>query len=296
VSDGISRFELYRAPEVTLQAYDSSGYLNAVKDNSAGTVFWTLTGATDASQPTMEVLGNSVSVATGYTPWTTAMVSRSEGTGGSATNLQHLSYSWDLNGNLLQRVDNRQSLTEVFTLDALNRLSTVKLNGVQTLGMQYDQAGDIINKSDVSATNFQYNDPAHKHAVTAAGSWTIGYDANGNMNSRAGGAITSYSYNLPNQINYNGSSSQFNYDSNHQRWKQVANYSGTTETVHYIGGLLQVVTRGTSPTEYRHQILAGSSTAVYTRRSDGTTGTYYATSDHLGSADLDMDSAANVLV
>jgi RHS repeat-associated protein len=35
---------------------------------------------------------------------------------------------------------------------------------------------------------------------------------------------------------------------------------------------------------------------VYTRRSDGTTGTYYATSDHLGSADLVMDSAANVLV
>lgn len=277
-------------------SYDSSGYLNAVKDNSAGTVFWALTGATDASQPTMEVLGNSVSVATGYTPWTTEMVNRSEGTGGSATNLQNLSYSWDLNGNLLQRVDNRQSLTEVFTLDALNRLSTVTLNGVRTLGMQYDQAGDIINKSDVSATNFQYSDPAHKHAVTAAGTWTIGYDANGNMNSRAGGAITSYSYNLPNQINYNGNSSQFNYDSNHQRWKQVANYSGTTETVHYIGGLLQVVTRGTSPTEYRHQIMAGSSTVVYTRRSDGTTSTYYATSDHLGSADLVMDSAANVLV
>jgi RHS repeat-associated protein len=274
--------------------YDTAGYLNEVQDASAGTAFWTLTGASDGSAPTMEVLGNAVSVATGYTPWTNEMVTRTEGSTGSTTNLQNLSYAWDLNGNLLSRVDNRQALTEAFTLDALNRLSTVKLNGVQTLSVQYDQAGDITNKSDVGA--YTYGSTAHPHAVTAAGSWSIGYDANGNMNSRAGGAITSYSYNLPNQINYNGSSSQFDYDSSHQRWKQIANYAGTTETIHYIGGLLQVVTRGTNPTEYRHQIPAGSNTAVYTRRSDGTTSTYYATSDHLGSSDLVMDSAANVLV
>jgi RHS repeat-associated protein len=201
-----------------------------------------------------------------------------------------------LNGNLSRRGDNRQSLTEAFTLDALNRVSTVMLNGVQTLSVHYDQSGDIISKSDVGTYSYPLPTAAHPHAVTAAGSWTIGYDANGNMNSRAGGAITFYSYNLPNQINCNGSSSQFNYDSSHQRWKQVANYTWTTETTHYIGGLLQVVTRGANPTEYRHQIPAGSSTAVYTRRSDGTIGTYYATSDHLGSADLVMDNAANVLV
>ena len=176
----------------------------------------------------------------------------------------------------------------------MNRLSTVTLNGAQTLSVGYDAAGDITNKSDMGA--YTYGNAAHPHAVTAAGPWTVCYDNNGNMNARAGGAITSYSYNLPNQINYNGSSSQFNYDSSHQRWKQVANYAGTTETTHYIGGLLQVVQRGSSPIEYRHQIPAGSSTAVYTRRSDGSSSTYYATSDHLGSADLVMDAAANVLV
>jgi RHS repeat-associated protein len=276
--------------------YDSAGYLNEVEDASAGTPFWTLTSASDNGAPTMEVLGNAVSVATGYTPWTKEMISRTEGSAGSTTNLQNLSYAWDPNGNLLNRTDNRQSLTETFTLDALNRLSTVKLNSVQTLSVQYDQAGDITYKSDIGSYAYPLPTAPHPHAVTAAGTWTIGYDANGNMNARAGGAITSYSYNLPNQINYNGSSSQFNYDSSHQRWKQVANYAGTTETVHYVGGMLEVVTRGTNPTEYRHQIPAGSSTAVYTRRSDGTTGTYYATSDHLGSADVVMDSTANVLV
>src|SRR5882757_6267367 len=118
------------------------------------------------------------------------MISRTEGSAGSTTNLQNLGYAWDPNGNLLQRVDNRQGLTEKFTLDALNRLSTVTLitpstpNGTQTLSVQYDQAGDIINKSDVSSTNYQYGNASHPHAVTQAGTWAIGYDANGNMNSR----------------------------------------------------------------------------------------------------------------
>jgi RHS repeat-associated protein len=274
--------------------YDSAGYLNQTQDAVAGTTFWTLTQADDNSDPTMEVLGNGVQVATAHTAWTNEIVSRTEGSAGSTTNLQNLSYTWDLSGNLQQRVDNRQGLTETFTNDALNRLSTVTLNGVQTLSVRYDQAGNITSKSDVGT--YTYGDPAHPHAVTAAGSWTVGYDANGNMSSRAGGAITSYSYNLPDQIDYAGNSAQFNYDSNHQRWKQVAKYGATTETVHYIGGVLEVVTDGTSPTEYRHMIPAGSGTAIYTRRSDGSTGTYYATTDHLGSSDLVMDSSANVLV
>jgi len=103
------------------------------------------------------------------------------------------------------------------------------------------------------------------------------------------------SYNLPNTVSYNGNSTQFFYNASHQRWKQIANYAGTVETTNYIGGMLEVMTRGSGPTEYRHQIPGGSGTAVYTRRSDSSTGTYYATSYHLGSSDLVMDSAGNVL-
>ena len=184
--------------------YDGTGYLNKAQDASTSAPFWTLTSANDSSAPTMEVLGNAVSIATGYTPWTNDMVSRTEGSAGSTTNLQNLSYVWDANGNMSQRMDNRQGLTEKFTLDNVNRLSTVTLNGAQTLSVTYDAAGDITNKSDMG--NYTYGNAAHPHAVTAAGPWTVGYDNNGNMNARAGGAITSYSYNLPNQINFNGCS------------------------------------------------------------------------------------------
>jgi len=55
------------------------------------------------------------------------------------------------------------------------------------------------------------------------------------------------------------------------------------------------VVRPSGVTEYRHLIPAGTGSAIYTRRSDATNSTYYASSDHLGSGDLIMDSAANVL-
>ncbi|MBS0614749.1 MAG: RHS repeat-associated core domain-containing protein, partial [Proteobacteria bacterium] len=166
--------------------------------------------------------------------------------------------------------------------------------GTTTLTVRYDQAGNITSKSDVGT--YTYGDSLHPHAVTAAGSWAISYDNNGNMKSRAGGSITSSSYNLPTMINYNGNSTAFSYNSDHQRWRQDANYGGNIETTHYIGGLLQTVSRsGGGPVEFRHLIPAGSSSAIYIRRSDGTSSTFYATSDHLGSADLVLDAGGGVL-
>ena len=105
---------------------------------------------------------------------------------------------------MLKPVDVPPRLTEKFTLDNVNRLSTVTLNGAQTLSVTYDATGDITNKSDMGA--YTYGNTAHSHSVTAAGPWTVGYANNGNMNARAGGAITPYSYNLPNQINSTGCS------------------------------------------------------------------------------------------
>jgi len=279
---------------VVKDAYDSWGYLSQVKDNAAGTVFWSLGSTNDSNLPTSEGLGNGVTVSSAYTSYTNEITSRSEGTGGSTTNLQNLTYDWDPAGNLRNRQDHIQALQEVFAHDSMNRLTSSTLNGTTNLTMTYDAAGNITSKSDVGAANYVY-DSSHKHAVKTAGSWSMTYDANGNMITRAGGSITWKSYNLPESITSGGSSAQFWYNADHQRWKQVANYNGTTETTHYIGGLLEVTTRGSGSTEYRHQIPAGSSTAIYTRRTDSTADTYYATSDHLGSADLIFDSIGNVM-
>ncbi len=73
------------------------------------------------------------------------------------------------------------------------------------------------------------------------------------MTSRAGGAISWYSYNQPSQIAYGGNSAQFSYNANHQRWKQVANCGSVSETTWYIEGMLEKVLRS-GVTEFRHLI------------------------------------------
>ncbi|MGH7747992.1 MAG: hypothetical protein ACREQ5_25010, partial [Candidatus Dormibacteria bacterium] len=179
---------------VLKSVYDAYGFLNQVKDNAAGTVFWALNSANDASLPTLETLGNTVQVATSYTPWTNETSTRTEGSGGSTTNLQNLTYNWDLAGNLHQRVDNRQSLTEQFGYDSMNRLLSSTLNGGNNLTLTYDAAGNIASKSDVGGSAYIY-DTGHPHAVKTAGSWSMTYDADGNMITRGGGSISYYSYN-----------------------------------------------------------------------------------------------------
>ncbi|MEZ5499829.1 MAG: FG-GAP-like repeat-containing protein [Steroidobacteraceae bacterium] len=286
----------------------SYGALYSVKDNAAGTVFWSLSTANDYSAPTSEVLGNGATITSSYTPWTNDIVTRQVGTGGSTTNLQNLTYQWDLNHNLTQRKDLAQSLTEDLTYDTLNRIDTVKLNSVQTLSMTYDAAGNITNKSDVGAYNYttaqtgcSYYTHVQPHAVRAAGSTVMCYDQNGNVVKRGGSPITWYSYNQPQSITSGTNSTQFNYNANHQRWKQIAvdssgvsGETGTT-TTYYVGGLMEKVTRPSGITEYRHMIPTGSGMAVYTRRSDATNSTYYVTTDHLGSGDLILSSTATVL-
>ncbi|MEI8296614.1 MAG: RHS repeat-associated core domain-containing protein [Pseudomonadota bacterium] len=280
----------------------SYGAAQQVKDNVAGTVFWSLSGTNDSALPTAEVLGNSVAVTSGYTPWTNDIVTRQEGTGGIANSLQDLAYQWDPNGNLLQRQDNKQTLTEVFVHDAVNRLSSSTLNGATNLTVGYDAAGNITSKSDVGAYDYTtaqggctYQSYAQPHAVRNAGGGVYCYDANGNAISRGGGALVWTSYNLPSSITYGSNSTSFNYNSSHQRWKQDANYAGTHEVTYYVGGLMEKVTTGAGPTEYRHLIPAGNGSAILTRRSNLTSSVYYTTSDHLGSGDLILSSTGTIL-
>ena len=78
-------------------------------------------------------------------------------------------------------------------------------------------------------------------------------------------------------------SSQFFYDHNHQRWQQIASYSGSPETTEYIGGLTEKMSNA-SAIEFRNYIPVGNTMVVYEVSSAATApSTYYAIQDHLGS-------------
>ncbi len=108
--------------------------------------------------------------------------------------LQHVSYGYDDNRNVKSRTDHAQSLNEVYTYDALDRLRAVDLEGEKEptalFSYDYDDLGNLTYKSDVGS--YGYNPLDKPHAVRTAGSATYEYDANGNQLTRplVGGTAT----------------------------------------------------------------------------------------------------------
>ena len=265
-----------------LQYEYENGLLKRVKDfNAPSTVFWQANETHAWGDVFKAHLGNGIDIehgrdaVTGMTTYIQSYIL------GGAT-VQNLSYSWDKVGNLIERVDNRQTLIEHFNYDNLHRLTSS--TGPDPITLTYDALGNIQTKTGIAGT-YSYH-ATKKHAVTAAGSYSFAYDANGNVSTRNGSTISWYSYNLPNTISASGSnSSQFFYAPDRSRWKQVASYGGTSETTIYIGGLIEKVTLG-AVTSWKHYIAGGSGTvALYTRKSSGAHEMHYLTRDHLGSVD-----------
>lgn len=68
----------------------------------------------------------------------------------STPNVQDWYYAFNAVGNLTMRRDNAKSLAEQFEYDDLDRLITVSKNGGITQQTQYDSAGNITAKSDIT--------------------------------------------------------------------------------------------------------------------------------------------------
>lgn len=269
-------------------------------------VLYGLGAANDYSSPTSESFGSGaglVALSAGYEAFTNHLASVQAGTGASTTNIQNLQYTWDVADNLRQRKDVNQSLTEVFTPDALNRLSSSTLNGNQNLALTYYASGDIHTRSDVGT--YTYGASAHPHAVTVAGPNSYGYDANGNLtthNTFTGSSGNQWaSFNLPTLIKeligtYTASST-FQYGPDHQRIKQIAVYPNGTETTYYAGSDLELMLATTTSVAYwRHYVTTPTGrTLVVSRNSDGTTSTNVMLTDHLGSADAIVNGVTGAL-
>ena len=129
--------------------------------------------------------------------------------------------------------------------------------------------------------------------MTAAGSNSYGYDANGNMITRNGATLAWTSYNLPATLNAGGYSAQFAYGPERARWRQISSYANGTETTIYVGGLLEKFTTA-ARTHWKHLIATPSGQVQVIRRSDGTSEVLYFATDHLGSTDAVVNAAATV--
>lgn len=238
------------------------GQLLRVKDaNVPASIFWTANDTDARGQVISETLGNGVQALWGYDAATGKLDYAQSGPGGA---IQSFNYIWDAVGNLVQRQDLRQGLTETFGYDNLHRLTSV--SGPAPMTQTYDARGNLTYRSGTV-------DAGNSHNI----SWT--------------------SDNLPATIaGPSGYSSQFFYTPDRSRYKQQANYGGTSETALYIGGLMEKVTLGAT-TSWKHYIGGGAGpVAVYTRKSSGVNEIHYLTQDHLGSVSAVTDAAGAVEV
>ncbi len=276
-------------------AYGAPVRIDDVTQPQQPRTLWKLVEANDDDVPRQESFAaGAMSLESYYDAASGLLTGRRAGTPAKPASYQNLAYAWDAQGNLLQRRDARQNLTEVFSYDALDRVTGSTLNGVSNLSVGYDAAGNIRQKSDVGT--YVYGNPQHPHAATAAGTEALGYDANGNLVSRSGAVQQWASFNLPTLVRKTSYQAQFAYDPDRQRWRQVATYPDGTETTHYVGGLLEKkAANSTGVTYWRHYVpTPGGSTIVVSRNSDASTSTTYLFTDHLGSTDAMVDAGGAV--
>ena len=253
---------------------------------------WKLDAVSDFDAPTQESLsGNVIARSSRYDSATQRLTAQQAGTAGAGSARQNFAYQWDAAGNLLQRRDLNQNLTEAFTYDGLDRVTRSTLNGSTNLSVSYDASGNVLQRSDIG--NFAYGNSSRPHAVMAAGGESFTYDGNGNLATRNGLGQSWASFNLPTTLRKPGYQSQLYYGPDHQRWRQVASYQNGTETTYYAGSLLEKEsTTSTGLTYWRHYVpTPGGSTVVVSRNSNGTKSTTYVVPDHLGSSDTLLNEA-----
>jgi RHS repeat-associated protein len=202
----------------------------------------------------------------------------------SGTVIENLGFLYDKLGNVIQRQDNRQGLTENFYYDDLHRLDYSTI-GATTTDYGYDMRGNITAKTGVGTYTYH---PTKLHAVasidTGSSTLSYSYDANGNMTNRAGSTLAWFANDLPKTITRDvDNSSTFEYAPDRRRWRHVYRTAAANYTHTYLGGLVEKVV-GPANTSWKHWVYVnGERISVYIRTSTGGKDRYFFTKDHLGS-------------
>ncbi len=142
----------YPSGFVAHYAYNALGYSNQMSDGTTS-VHWTL-NALDAEQHiTQQTAGNGVVTTRSFDAATGRLVLVQAG---GSNSVQNHAYTYNLLGNPLSRTDANTGLSESFTYDALNRLTSATLSTsvATTKTFAYSAIGNLISKSDVGTYSY----------------------------------------------------------------------------------------------------------------------------------------------
>jgi RHS repeat-associated protein len=208
--------------------------------------------------------------------------------------LQNLGYNYDDFGNLAARYDNTRNLTESFGYDELDRLDTIRLNGVITGRMVYDALGRMTDKwadgqAVFSSAQHDYlssDGQIRPHAISSA--------QTGNGFTQQGIQSIDYTmFDKTKSMSFGNKKHLFyDYGYNHQRIMMYETDLSVTYMKHYVGNCEFVSQQGI---QQELTYLSGplGVFAVVEKRND-IEYVHYVLKDHLGSWTTITNSAGQV--
>jgi RHS repeat-associated protein len=281
--DGIGRKSSMTHPSGITETYgyNINGYLNTI--STGGAVRWTTNSMNARGQVTSGTYFNNLSTSFGFDTYgfPTSIVTGA---------IQNYSYNFNpVTGNLNWRQNNNYSgLTESFTYDNLDRLSSVTQGSNTTLTMTYDgNTGGITGKSD--AGTFVYGTQTYPYRITNIQPTTGLVPSNGQI-------INYTSFQKVSSITENNYEADFLYNSDNSRDQLVVKQNLST-----------ILTRW-YPTDSYLKETSGSVTKEYTFiggdaytakavaiKQNGVEAYYSLLRDHLGSITHVVDSTGTVI-
>ncbi len=309
--DSFSRADsvIYPSGLRTQNVYDANGLLTEVKNYTSQASYWQLLEMDARGNVSKERLGNGVETTRTYESETgqlNAIFSVKD-----LTTVQDLSYTLDDLGNLTQRRDTVQNLTEDFLYDNLNRVTSIATtygNGQATnatVTMTYDAIGNITSKTGVGtytygqvhgscAASQQYAGPNAVTQVAGTKNATYCYDANGNQTAGDGRTITYSAFDKPTQILKGANIVNVWYGPDRSRFKREdQTTSGTTTTVYAMGGSYESIQQPSLVVEEKHYIAGVAVVSTYSNSQIAAT--RYLLKDNLGSLDTITDEVGAIV-
>ena len=296
--DAVSRVSQISYPSgLTVQySYNAIGYRTQLSNAATSEVYWTANARDAELRLTDETAGNGVETSNFFDPLMGRLTAIQSGAGAG---VQKFDYTYDVLGKLMSRSDTNSSLTESFTYDDLNRLTSATVGVDIAKSFAYDNIGNILTKSDVGSYVYPAAGQPFPHAVSSiSGSvinTTFSYDANGNMTGGNGLSLTYASFNKPETITRGSALISFAHDSEHQRFKQISS-AGETLYLADAGVMAERLAGAGGVVQWTNYLFAGSEMiGMRVERSDATTYTRYFHKDHLGSIATITDETGAVV-
>ena len=189
--------------------YSSYGDAIAEKEPVSGVEYRRTNAVNARGQATQEVFGNGVTITPTYQLQTGQLTGLTYSNGGGT--LRQLGYGYDVYGNLKRQSLNNNASREDYSYDQLHRLVQSLRSGAAsgTVNYGFDAVGNLTKKSDFSSNTsnaYSYSggscgggaNAVKSVQLSAGGTRTYCYDANGNLTSDNAGLSLKYDHqNLP---------------------------------------------------------------------------------------------------